>query len=1680
MAREVELVIKAKDEASKLVDSITDSLKALTSVQDSVGKSAQKTGSLLEQLGSEFRDLNDEAKRLTSLGKVAQTLERADAAVKNIGNNVGDAASQLADLTKESQNAATAATKLRAALEAEESNQKSLKAARSAAKDELEAANRALREAEKNQRDLNKAVKNGAQSDTSVQLPFSNATAINAAKASQAQLRDDIARYAQDIKTSSAAIQQLKPQVTAAANEQTRLAKETAAVGKALDSELENLTRAKTETAGLQQTAGQASVALNGLAVTQDNVAKASGRVAAEMARVKTQIEAFSKAQTTTAATGDVSRQTQDTAARKAAIEQLRALRKELASAQSDAGRYSAAIKAAAVPTAELGTALGQAQVRAKTTAAEIDALTARLRASQAGVSGATTSFRQWSQSVSGVSTANQQVASSANQAVAAIRPLGSAAQAAGQGMNGAAQSGNTLRNSITGMANDSRKALSLLQRVRGEVLSLATAYFGLQAAISNIGGVVKAFQTLEAAQNRLGSVFNRDTGKVTQELDFLRRQADRLGIEFGVLSDQYSRFAISAQSANFSIAETRKVFLSVAEAGRVMKLSQDQLQGVFKALDQIMSKGSVQAEELRGQIGDRMSGAYQIFASAIGVTTSELDKMMKKGEVIANSSNLLKFAAELDKRFGSQLADSLRSTTSEIGRFSNNLFEAQLLVARGGFIDSFTNALRTMNAYFRSKDGQEFFLSLGAALGRFIDVLAQVPQYFGEIKLLIQAFVAFKVGQIVLGWAQNFQQFRLAVIGGAQALNTYGPPLQQFSGQQTALSRSLATSITQFNGWQTALSRGGAGLQKVGAVLTGLRGVVIGMTTLFRGLWAAIGGLPGLILTGVTVAIGQWMTSIDGATSAAAEHDRQMQIILAKYDEAKGKVIDWNKELKGLSATEIERNIGKLTDAFTGKLDDLKGQAENVRSVLKMIDNEMNSASKAEFIKASDAENAKKLVDALDGIGKNATAGDLQNLRATLDDIAQTTTNDALKNIAGELLEMLRASDDSGNSLESLADKIEQSQKNLALMRGEITASEAGLDDLSGASNKTAKSIDNGAEHAAKFTEAMNGLGKAIPTISEELKKLETIRGLDEQYRQAIRFARSMGAATEAYNRWQNGITAVTFGDVGNTAADAAVNIIKRFEGAWQSSPFVDSDGKLRIGFSSDTITRQNGNVQYGINPGDTVTLADSVRDLNRRIAEMITTIKGQIGEDRFNSFSAQQQGVLSSLAYNYGNLSKTGILDTIKTGTVEQIAEAIRGLGSQNGGINRGRRNQEASLFAQGGDDFAAAQKQLDIETKREEKAKEYNADLENRLSLQENENANSGRLTKEAFIQKQYEKEKLDAKKSGVDLDKDPARVERIKAAAAAEWELANAKRDQKTSTQEANVALQQAVALNQQRNALQQQLNAAIKGGDQAQALSLQQQLDGVNTKLQESIDKARTMWQAIGGPEADVALTKLDTLKVKAETAGNSMSFLGLSTQQVGQLAGSFADGLVGVFDSFAQAIANGENAVQALGKAFLQFAADFLRQIATMILKQMILNALQSFGIPGIGAAHTGGVVGSSLTGSGNMRKSVSPALFAGAMRYHTGGVAGLAPDEVPTILKQGEEVLTQDDPRHRKNGGMAPQSGAASGGEQAIRVINVLSDEVAEQMLNSATGERVFMAHAKKNAATLRQLVGR
>jgi hypothetical protein len=87
--------------------------------------------------------------------------------------------------------------------------------------------------------------------------------------------------------------------------------------------------------------------------------------------------------------------------------------------------------------------------------------------------------------------------------------------------------------------------------------------------------------------------------------------------------------------------------------------------------------------------------------------------------------------------------------------------------------------------------------------------------------------------------------------------------------------------------------------------------------------------------------------------------------------------------------------------------------------------------------------------------------------------------------------------------------------------------------------------------------------------------------------------------------------------------------------------------------------------------------------------------------------------------------------------------------------------------------------------------------------------------------------------------------------------------------------------------------------------------------------------------------------------------------------------------------------------------------------------------------------------------------------VFAGAPRYHGGGLAGIRPDEVPAILKRGEEILPQSDPRHRNNAG--------SGG---VRIINTIDPNLVHDYLSSSQGEKVIVNHIQRNAGAIRQIL--
>jgi hypothetical protein len=241
-----------------------------------------------------------------------------------------------------------------------------------------------------------------------------------------------------------------------------------------------------------------------------------------------------------------------------------------------------------------------------------------------------------------------------------------------------------------------------------------------------------------------------------------------------------------------------------------------------------------------------------------------------------------------------------------------------------------------------------------------------------------------------------------------------------------------------------------------------------------------------------------------------------------------------------------------------------------------------------------------------------------------------------------------------------------------------------------------------------------------------------------------------------------------------------------------------------------------------------------------------------------------------------------------------------------------------------------------------------------------------------------------------------------------------------------------------------------------------------------------------------------------------------------------------ADNLVSGIENFITMVAQGRNVFESLGIAALQTAADILKSLGEMILKQAIFNAIAgSSGMGGIGgslaasigllfpAAVTLGTAGGTLTAAGGtlmaagglwqataaelmaaanmlivansmsfaaahtggiagfptMHRSVSPLVFAGARRFHSGGLPGLRSNEVPTILERGEEVLTEDNPRHIKNqrGG---SRGGMGGGDRGIKQVLLMDKSDLAAAMSDSEGRKVVLTHIRQNAPAIKAML--
>lgn len=258
-------------------------------------------------------------------------------------------------------------------------------------------------------------------------------------------------------------------------------------------------------------------------------------------------------------------------------------------------------------------------------------------------------------------------------------------------------------------------EASSTLQKMQKELAAMkgtmdrmgqAGMAFGTVGAIGALKSLTQASLSAYLQVEKLDRAYVSITGSgagAARMLGEIRKETERLGLAYVDSADQARGFFASIRGTTIQGAQGMNIFTGMSEAGVSLGLTTVDMDRAFRALGQIAGKGKgkVMAEELRGQLGEVVPGAFQIAARAMGMTTMELDKFMADGKLLAEDF-LPFFGEQMRKEFGESAVKASDSAQASINRMSSawtefkaNLMDSQSMIA---VIEAVTGALEWRN----------------------------------------------------------------------------------------------------------------------------------------------------------------------------------------------------------------------------------------------------------------------------------------------------------------------------------------------------------------------------------------------------------------------------------------------------------------------------------------------------------------------------------------------------------------------------------------------------------------------------------------------------------------------------------------------------------------------------------------------------------------------------------------------------------------------------------------------------------------------------------------------------------------------------------------------------------------------------------------------------------------------
>lgn len=524
-----------------------------------------------------------------------------------------------------------------------------------------------------------------------------------------------------------------------------------------------------------------------------------------------------------------------------------------------------------------------------------------------------------------------------------------------------------SLRNTdaSAGAASRNIKQLEVQSRSLGAAVRPLGGYiagaFGILAAQNAAIGIKDTLAEYQQFSTRL-RFLSEDTQDYANSMSFLTQLAEDHGKSVLVMGESYASLAALRKGDIISQQQQYDLMTGLSNAQSALGVSTDQLGNLMYGLGQALSQPTVQTAEFN-QVMEPIPGLMQAITKAAGLQGKTYRDLVLEGEVTSATfrDDLIKALGEYD---GAAKANIDNITAQE-------------------------NALENLRVQTIAAFEQPINDTYGALLETTGEALTFVRDNAETLTTAVETLTA------------------VALVRGAAAVSNYGIAIgRKAVAQQTATAATLAAAKKQHEhnlslqlaakrsldvasndtlraGALTRLAAANQAViasQKALNVATAQYSVVgRAATTVARGLWAAIGGIPGVVLLG-TYALYEWASSSDDAKNSTKQLNDEVKSL--------------HNTLNPFSKYTKTQAVGAL-QRYTGQLELAKQQAEELR---KRFDNPYFKTTTEEVIAAE--KEVQRLTEVIAQLQAILAKGNASN-----DPVVNTTEISEQREAAAQLL---------------------------------------------------------------------------------------------------------------------------------------------------------------------------------------------------------------------------------------------------------------------------------------------------------------------------------------------------------------------------------------------------------------------------------------------------------------------------------------------------------------------------------------------------------------------------------------------------------------------------------------------------------------------------------------------------